>query len=65
MKYTFCNILALLISFQLSAQQDTISVRKTAQIRLVQYLNNGKITEEGMLDNNNKQGIWTDRKSVV
>lgn len=59
MKYTFCNILALLISFQLSAQQDTISVRKTAQIRLVQYLKNGKITEEGMLDNNNKQGIWT------
>ena len=55
----FCIILTLLTSFQLSAQQDTISVRKTAQIQLVQYLKNGKITEEGMLDNNRKQGIWS------
>jgi hypothetical protein len=43
----------------LSAQQDTISVRKSAQIQLVQYLKNGKIAEEGILDNNRKQGIWS------
>ena len=57
-----CFVIVYLLSLQASAaiaQNDTISVRKSSQIQLVQYLKNGKIMEEGMLDNNNKQGIWT------